>query len=274
MIAPGIYPAMSFPDYLALEAASKGKLHAIHTKTPAHALVTREPSKEMVWGTAFHLALLEPAKFETGVAMNPHDGRTKAGKDFVAENAGKVIVNTSDYNDIIRARDVLLGNPTIRALVQREGMTEATGIWIDPETGVLCRCRPDHYVPDLKIMVDLKTTTNAGPDAFARTAETFGYDIQDAMYSEGWGLAGGGDVEDFIFVVVEREPPYAHAIYQLDEPERARGRQIMRKALARYAECKGAGRWPGFPTGVSRLKFRDWVHQSDANNGLYQEDVA
>jgi hypothetical protein len=270
-MTPGIYPDLPFDEYLRIDAASKGKLHALFTKTPSHALVTREPTKDMVWGTAFHLALLEPAKFETGVAMNPHDGRTKAGKEFVTEHAGKIVVSTGDYNDLIRARDTLLQNPTIRALVQREGMTEATGLWVDPDTGVLCRCRPDHYVPDLAMMVDLKTTTSAGPDSFAKTAETFGYDIQDAMYSEGWGLAGGGDVEDFIFVVVEREPPYAHAIYQLNEPERNRGRAIMRKALARYAECKASGEWPGYPTGVSGLAFKPWVHQQDSMTELYQE---
>lgn len=267
---PGIYPDLPFEDYIRIDAASKGKLHALHTRTPAHALVTREPTRDMVWGTAFHLAVLEPAKFETGVAMNPHDGRTKAGKEFVAEHAGKIVVSTGDYNDIVRARDTLLRNPTIRALVGH-GLTEATGIWNDPDTGLLCRCRPDHYVPDLAMMVDLKTTTNAGPDAFARTAEQFAYDVQASMYSEGWAIAGGGEVENFIFVAVEREQPYAHAIYELNEPERARGRAIMRKALARYAECKAAGEWPGYPSGVSGLAYKPWVHQQDSMTGLYQE---
>jgi hypothetical protein len=264
-VTPGTYPDLSFDDYLRIDAASKSKLHALYTRTPLHCLAEKEPTPDMIWGTAFHLAVLQPDLFATSVVSNPHDGRTKAGKDFVAENGGKIIVPEDGYNRILAAREALLGNATVRALIEREGVSEATGIWTDPDTGVLCRCRPDHYVPSLAMIADLKSTANAGPSAFAKTAAQFGYDLQAEFYSEGWNRAGGGEVEDFIFIVVERDPPFAHAIYQLDESARLRGRTIMQKALLTYQQCKAAGSWPGYPATISRLSFPQWVYtQGDA----------
>ena len=258
---PGTYRDLPFKDYLAIDAASKGKLWALHTKTPAHCQVDRDPTPDMVWGTVFHTALLEPGRFLDGIVANPYDGRTKDGKKFKDEHAGYTVISKDDYDGVMAARDALLRNPTIKALIEREGMSEATGVWIDPDTGLLCRCRPDHYVPSLAMAVDIKTTTNAGAKAFAKTAANFGYDLQAEFYSEGWNRAGGGEVENFIFVVVERDPPYAHALYEIDEPGRAMGQVIMRKALARYAECKASGVWPGHPAEVVRLSFPQWVYQ-------------
>lgn len=262
---PGIYPDLSFADYLALDAASKGKLWTLHSKTPAHCRVEREPSPDMVWGTAFHMAVLEPDRFDSSVVSNPYDGRTKAGKEFVAEHSGRLILSHDDYEGVVSARDVLFGNATIKALIEREGVSEATGVWVDPDTRLLCRCRPDHYVPSLAMIADVKTTTNASPEMFAKTAAQFGYDLQAEFYSEGWNRAGGGEVEDFIFIVVERTPPYAHAIYQLDESARLRGRTIMQKALLTYQQCKAADRWPGYPAEVSRLNFPQWVYQENVS---------
>jgi hypothetical protein len=270
----GIFPTMPFEQYLALDAASKGKLRTLYRKTPAHSTVHRGTTPETDFGTALHVGILEPDRFDAAVKRGPSDRRGNKWKDAIAEFPSALVLPDHEYDRVVEARDAVLTDPTIRGLATREGMSEATGLWIDPDTGVLCRCRPDRYVPSLALMADLKTTAEAGADAFRRVAEVMLYDLHDAMYSEGWGLAGGGAVEDFIFIVVERDPPYAHAIYQLQEPERLRGRAIMRKALQTYQQCKASGCWRGYPSGVTPLKFSDWTHQADANNGLYQEEVA
>jgi hypothetical protein len=273
-MTPGTYPDLSFEDYLRIDAASKGRLREIWKRTPAHARTHRGRTPETDWGTALHVGILEPDRFDAAVKRGPSDRRGNKWKEALAEFPSALVLPDHEYDAVVQARDTALSDPTLRALASREGVSEATGLWIDPNTGLLCRMRTDRYVPSLALMADVKTTADAGEDAFRRVAEHMLYDLHDAMYSEGWGHAGGGEVEDFIFVVVERDPPYAHAIYQFDEPERNRGRQIMRKALARYAECLAAGSWPGHPAGVVRLKYKDWVHQADAANGLYQEEAA
>lgn len=264
-MGPGIYPDLPFEQYLAIDAASKSKLWTLHSKTPAHCLTETEPTREMDWGTAAHVALLEPDRFASAVLSGPADRRGKKWSEFCDANPGKLVLPEPEFDRIMAMQNTVMQNPTLRALTTRAGVSEASALWVDPDTGVLCRCRPDRYVESLSMMAELKTTNDASPDGFRRTAMRMGYDLGDVMYSEGWNRAGGGEVEDFIFIVVEREPPYAHAIYQLDEPARLRGRTIMQRALLTYQQCKAADRWPGYPAEVSRLNFPQWVYQENAS---------
>lgn len=272
---PGIYPDLGFADYLTTDAASKSKLRELWKRTPSHCLAAEDESTpEQDFGTALHVAVLEPDKFPLAVVRGPKDRRGNAWKEALAEHASALVLPDHEYDRVLRARDAVMRDPQIKALATLDGLSEASAFWIDPETGLLCRMRTDRYVPKLALMADLKTTTNASLEAFARIAEDMLYDLHDAMYSEGWNRAGGGEVEDFIFVAIERDPPFAHQVFQYEPPERNRGRQIMRKALRRYAECKATGVWPGYPSGVTRLSYREFVHQRDAISGLYTEEEA
>ena len=55
-----------------------------------------------------------------------------------------------------------------------------------------------------------------------------------------------GPVENFIFVVVEKEPPHAVAIYECDDQMLETGRRQYREALQRFKECQEKDQWPGF----------------------------
>jgi hypothetical protein len=260
----GIFPTMSFADYLAVDAASKGKLWTLHTKTPAHCMTEVEPTPAMDWGTAAHVAILEPDRFYADVLCGPADRRGKKWSEFLDDNPGKLVLPDPEFERVVAMQNAVMQNPTIRALATRAGVSEASAFWTDPDTGLLCRMRADRYVESLSMMAELKTTTDASPAAFRRVAMRMGYELGDAMYSAGWGLAGGGTVEDFIFIVVESDPPYAHAIYQLDEPARLRGRTILQKALLTYQQCKAAGRWGGYPAEVTALSYPDYVYSTEA----------
>lgn len=53
----------------------------------------------------------------------------------------------------------------------------------DEETGELCRIRPDKWLNEHNVIVDVKKV--ADMDRFARHIEEFRYHVQDAMYREG-----------------------------------------------------------------------------------------
>ena len=44
----------------------------------------------------------------------------------------------------------------------------------------------------------------------------YGYAVQEAYYTDVWQMAGGGKVAAFCFACIEKEPPYAVALYELD----------------------------------------------------------
>jgi hypothetical protein len=261
---PGTYTDLTLEQYLAVDAASKSRLWTLHSKTPAHCRVQREATPDMAWGSAAHVALLEPDRFAAAVLRGPADRRGKKWSEFLDANPGKLVLPEAEFDDVVAMQNAVMQNHQVKALTTRAGVSEASAFWQDPDSGVDCKIRPDRYVEGLSLMAELKTTNDASPDTFRRTAMRLGYDLGDALYTEGWAAAGGGEVEDFIFIVVEREPPYAHAIYQLDEPARLRGRTIMQKALLTYQQCKAAGQWGGYPAQVTTLSYPEWVYQEDA----------
>ena len=62
----------------------------------------RESTKAFDVGTCFHSLVLPGEQFSQVAAVRPEglDGRTKAGKAFAAENAGKIILNQSDKDEL------------------------------------------------------------------------------------------------------------------------------------------------------------------------------
>jgi exodeoxyribonuclease VIII len=131
---------------------------------------------------------------------------------------------------------------------------------VDPETGALIRCRPDLHRTDLRVMLDVKSAVSATPEQFARAVINYGYHAQEAHYSDTWRLAGG-EVDAFCFLVVEKKPPFAFAIYELPPSIVDEGRAIIRKSLATYAACERTNNWPGYPAGVQELSFEHWSYR-------------
>src|SRR5262249_28262433 len=151
---------------------------------------------------------------------------------------GKIPLTTGDYEDALLLRDSTQMLPELRRITDGRQVVEASGFWVDEATGLGCRCRPDIYHPGMAIMADLKITHDASAWAWAKPAAAMGYPLQEAMYSEGWPLGGGGAVDGFIFITVEAAPPFAAAIYELMPSAVAEGRAVMAQALDTYRRCK------------------------------------
>jgi len=236
---PGTYD-MPAEAYHAGPGASKSMLWKLHSRSPFHArFQTRQETSPQRFGSAAHTAVLEPEKFEPAYERGPDDRRGNKWKDaeVAAATAGRILLTSGDYDDAMRLRDALHRNPLVRKLTAN-ALAERSGYWIDPATGELCRCRPDLYNPGMSVIADLKSTTDASPNAWRKRVADYGFHAQEPWYSRGWAAAGGGDVDAFLFITVERDAPYAHAIYELTPSAVAEGEAIMNAALERYAECR------------------------------------
>jgi len=280
---PGIH-TLTNKDYHAAPGISKTGLWTIHTKTPFHFRYgERKASSFFDLGSAAHTAVLEPSEIEQRVGKGPEDRRGNKWKDAQAEadHFGITLLTAGDYEKCLRIRDSADKNTTLRAL--RPGLVvEQSGFALDPETGVLCRCRPDGYQPSSGIILDLKTTTDGGASAFARSVANFGYHVQDAFYSDTLvralhaeqrtdeaATAGAG----FVFVVVETAAPYVTSTYELDPSAVDEGRAIYRAALARYAECARSDVWPAYPDEPEPLKLPRWAHNLTPAPDAYTEEL-
>lgn len=149
------------------------------------------------------------------------------------------------YKDAQKVRDMAdaLSSHTLAMHLLSDGKPEVSAYAEDPDTGVLRRGRFDFLGP--RVLTDYKTSVTADPDAFGRTAATYGYHQQAAWYLD---LARdlGHPAGAFAFIVQMKEPPYLVTVVTLDQRAEDRGRELNRRALDLYARCRAEGRWPSY----------------------------
>lgn len=264
----GTHDDLSNADYHSGEGISKSGLDLIH-RSPLHywsryldpEREEEEPSKALRLGSAIHGAALEPEKFGEEFAVAPKcDRRTKAGKasyaDFVLDSAGKTVLTADEGELVRRVAESVRAHPTA-AFLLGEGRPELSAFWRDEKTGELCRCRPDWAREGL--LIDLKTTQDAGYHGFRRSAWQFRYHVQAAFYLDGWAAAGNEPAQSFVFIAVEKTPPFAVAVYYASEDMVRLGREEYRADLDLYAACRKADQWPGYPTDIQQLDPPAWA---------------
>lgn len=261
---PGVYPELQNEDYHAAPGLSKSGMDLL-LKSPAHYRAAKdtdhEPTPAMLMGSAVHTAVLEPDLFEKKYVPSPDiNRRTKAGKEefaaFQEANQGKEILKPEDYELIINMRDSIFAH-TLASKLLTDGKAELSYFWEDDQTGALLKCRPDYLRSD-GVVIDLKTTLDASPESFAKSAANFHYHLQAAHYLEGVS-ALGDHATHFVFVCVEKKPPYAVACYTLDSEAVGFGQLLAREAISRYTKCREADQWPGYSPKIESLSLPPWA---------------
>lgn len=261
---PGVY---QLPEeaYHADPAISRSFLWTLYSKTPAHAVgEERKKSDAFDLGSAVHMAVLEPNLFQHKVVEGPENRRGNRWKDLQEEAVenGQVLLIEADYEHCLRMRDAVHRNPTAnKAIVGDDALFEMSAFWQDPETGLMCRVRPDLMRPKLKLMVDLKTTASASAHKFQKSIADYGYHVQEGMYRDGWEEATGNTIDGFVFICLEKEPPYACALYELEAADVEEGRAIYTKALINYAGCLDKGEFHGYPQTVQKINLPHWAYK-------------
>jgi hypothetical protein len=221
-----------------------------------------EPTAAMRAGTLAHCAILEPDKLLQRYIGKPpgHDGRTKEGKAWSAAHAGLEAVSYDEFAAAAQQRHAVLAVPEL-AHALRTGAAEVSAFWTDERTGLACRARFDwlHMLPDGRaIVLDLKTTPDAGPTEFGRSVWTFGYHRQAAHYSAGL-QASGVEVAAFLFAVVSNAYPFIAVPYLLDDEATRKGADEVRELLDLFAQCQRSKQWPAYGNGVQVLSLPPWA---------------
>jgi hypothetical protein len=138
------------------------------------------------------------------------------------------------------------------------GVAESSGFGIDPGTGLWLRGRFD-WTTQGRVLVDLKTTRDGSPRAFARSAADLGYDVQEAFYRHVYELATGEAPRGFVFVTVETTAPHLVDVHQGDPEWQDLGHRKMRRAIDRYRRALDTGEWPGRPPTINDLAPTPWA---------------
>jgi exodeoxyribonuclease VIII len=250
---PGIYQGITADDYHSGPGYSKSQLDLVRQAPGLIQWARRSPythSDAADIGHAVHCLLLEPAEFTDRYVIEPvFNRRSNAGKEdaerFARENRGRQIISTEDADTINNMHASVMAHPEARALLAMPGESESSVYWIDPATGLLCRCRPDRWARPSRIMIDVKTTDDAAK--FHWSVRDYRYDVQAAFYSDG-AAAVGEPVDLFVFLVVGKRREmgrYPVRVIELQPSCIDRGRIDYRHDLQAVAECERTGTWPG-----------------------------
>ncbi|EBA9763370.1 exonuclease VIII [Salmonella enterica] len=254
-IQPGIYYDIPNEVYHAGPGVSKSQLDDIAV-CPAFyqwrksAPVDTEKTKALDMGTALHCRLLEPDEFKKRFIIAPEfNRRTTAGKEeekaFLesCENSGKTVMTAEEGRKLELMYGSVMAHPGCRALLEAEGKTESSIYWTDTETGELCRIRPDKFLTNSPLILDVKKV--ADMSRFARHVEEFRYHVQAAMYCEGW-KAYSGETPRFAFLAVSESidcGKYPVHLYVLEDEHHDIGYSLFRRDLNTYHECKSSNKW-------------------------------
>lgn len=150
------------------------------------------------------------------------------------------------------------------------------------------------------IVIDLKTTDDASLDGFSKSIANWRYDVQAPYYLDGLREAlkqsgdkppaegaaelsaywidqktgvlcrcrpdfWRGEPKHFVFIAVEKKPPYAVGVYVLDEESMALGAAQYRHDLNTYAECLANDNWPGYGDKVQTISVPGWAKNKNAH---------
>ena len=263
---------MENADYHRHSAVSKSHLDQI-AKSPLHYWaryldpnrVTPEPTPAMAIGSAVHTHVLELDQWDARYVTAPEgiNRRTNAGKAeweaFEVASTGRTVLAKADAELVMRMGHAVFAHPAAAMLLAMPGKAETTHMWTDQATGLRCKCRPDWLTDDGSLIVDLKTTEDASPAGFRKSIANFRYFLQASWYLDGLEQATGKRPDQFIFICVEKKPPFACAVYAADAEMIQIGAEAAARDLDVLATCRAAGAWPSYSDQIETISLPPWM---------------
>lgn len=268
---PGLYFNITNEAYHSGPGVSKSQLDDIAINPAVFQWRKSAPEDEekktaLDMGTALHCILLEPEEFGARfIEAPPFNRRTNEGKAaeaaFLKDCAftGKTVLEHEQHRKLKLMRASALAHPAAKYFLEAEGHCEASIYWDDEHTGELCRIRPDRFLKNQPVIVDVKKV--ADMERFARHVEEFRYHVQDAMYRDGF-YQHFNEYPQFVFIAVSESIDcgrYPVRVFQLEQEDVAVGHELYRRDLNTYHQCRQTNSWGG----VESLSRPAWARKKD-----------
>lgn len=271
-IEDGIHPGMAREEYCHIKAANYSTIKHF-SRTPAHAremmLHPPDPTPQMELGTATHCAVFEPSRFAEEYIVAPKvDKRTKAGKEewaaFEEANRHKSLLDLDEMDQCQGMMKQAYEHEIAKQLLSSPGKAEVAVVWTDKRTGVRCKALLDRIIlwAGWTVVLDLKTTRNAGPWEFSGQVAKLWYHEQAAFYLDGLNTIAQAE-RRFMWIAAESERPYCVAVYEPDQEALQAGRSAYQAHLDAYQSCRESNSWPGYPASIQPLSLPRWAQPGD-----------
>lgn len=257
---PGIYDGITDPQYHGLTGFLSNTLLKKVRRSPAHALhggAESGISPALKFGRAAHDIVLRPSVFEKSYAQFEGDRRRKDGKERYAGLLALYdewsILTRDEYRNCLGIRDAIYSHPIAAAFFGADGYEELTSIW--EVEGVAAKSKLDKFAHGS--IIDLKTTVNAKPSSWKWDAlKKYRYDQQAAFYLASMAYHGV-KVNEFIFVAVEKVPPYGISCHIVPRATLEAAWTEIVDLVGAWKAARESGEYPCYPEEMNELAF-DW----------------
>jgi hypothetical protein len=278
-----IIHGMSNAEYHTDTTAISASGLKLFARSPAHYYAAyldpnrpqRQPTAAMKLGTATHCAILEPAEFDARYAMLPpginlRTNEGKATRDSIMAS-GRDILDADDMAAVTRMASAFRESNTAAALFAKPHHVESSVF--ATIGGVKCKCRPDFMTSDGLLVIDVKTTRDASPEEFGKSAWNLGYHLQAAFYRRVISEATG-TTPDFIFGCVESEAPHLTAFYSVPPYLLEYADGLIDALLESYAECLKTDTWPGYGSDMQELSVPGYAMRAIENENIDNWEIS
>jgi PDDEXK-like domain of unknown function (DUF3799) len=269
-----IHSRMPRIEYDAIEALNMSRLKEIK-RSPLHywyALTHAKTSGPLTLGTATHVAVLEPERYNAEFAV--WDRRTDGGNSaprkgqhwdaFKAKHEGQTVL-TLEQHDLARAIAKAVRDDDTAMRYLGAGDPEVTLEW---ELGDRkCKGRVDWLtaIESRPFLVGLKTSRDCRHFAFGSQAAKLGYHLAWSWYHDGHQLATKRRPE-LVEIVVESEPPHAVATYRIPDDIIEQGRDEYTQLLEVLKGCEQTDNWPGPVPLEETLSLPTWAYSAPTDD--------
>lgn len=267
----GVYPSIPNADYHAGPGLSSSDVKLL-LRSPAHYRHTKAAGSkitaDLLFGQLVHDLVGMPDRWDhLWHVVDASTRNTNRYKDAVKDHPGKTCVLTAEFEAAAevavavrqshQVADCRLTDGTELGDILAGALLEHSIYW--QQQDVLCKARPDIWLRDRNVVVDLKTTRCAEPDAFLRDAIRYGYHTSAAWYCRAVQSVTGEPVRAWLWLVVEKEAPYAVQVYQADPGLLAIGDHNCSRGLDRFKACSEADSWPAYASTTLTLAPPAWL---------------
>lgn len=150
---------------------------------------------------------------------------------WIAENNGKLIVSKDEMATAELIANKVWKNRAAKDILERVKVTQEHFQYTDKKTGLKIRgfkdAKGDGFI------MDLKTTQNADPDEFIRSAIKYDYPLQGGVYVESEKQLNY-EFPDYYFLCVEKSPPYGISVLKASDDFINLGKKQLRETLDNF----------------------------------------
>lgn len=227
-------------------------------------------------GKAIHCLVLEPFRSASHVVVIDADDYKKPANAALADKTlaeGKTPLLAADYEKAKVIAERIINHRRLSKWLSA-GVAEQSCFARDPVTGIWVKCRPDWFTHD-RIILDLKTV-GCTSDKFLKNRITDGqWFMQAPWYCETIEALDREPPEDFRWVCIEQQEPFAVRILQPPMDALADGARENARARAIFAECVRTDTWPSWPDREeSEVGLTDYAHYALAERATEQTDTS